>query len=295
MFKNLIYTFLLLVISSSFSVAQSNNSKINTLEDSLSVVGKAIFSRISEPERIQKNFQFVKSLVHLLKEKNSFGYPLKKLSMISILNSPDNNFRIFSWNVPLDDGSYLYYGSIQIKTNDGSLKLYPLLDKTFEFKDPQSEISQPSFWYGAQYYAIQKLSNNTYLLLGWKGHHADYSQKVIEILTIGANNNISLGKNIFTEDLKLARKIFSYTRQASMYLQYNNQLKRIEFDHLVPADPKLKSNYKYYGPDLSYDAYRIEDGRLIFQSNIEVLNPVRGDEDRFLSPNRKDIKKDSGF
>lgn len=268
---------------------------MKNLEDSLSVVGKAIFSRISEPERIQKNFQFVKSLVNFLKEKHSYENPLEKLSMISIINSPDDNFRIFSWNVPLDDGSFLYYGSIQFKTKDGSLKLYPLLDKTFEFKDPLIEITTASFWYGSQYYDIQKLSDNTYVLLGWKGHHADFTQKVIEILTLEDDFKISLGKNVFTDDVKKTRSIFNYTREASMYLKFNAKLKRFEFDHLVPADPKFISNYKYYGPDLSYDAYRLENGRLIFEEDIEVLNPVRGDEDLFLAPNRKEIKKNSGL
>lgn len=287
--------FLILLSCSTAGYAQQSEVKLQHWQDSLASLGKAMFSRLSEPERMQKNFTFVKTLVSALKEKNSFQYLFTKLSMISILNSPDRNFRIFSWNLPLDDGSYLYYGAIQFPGKNGELQLKPLLDKTFEIKDPDHASLKTDNWYGAQYYDIQKLADNTYVLLGWKGHHATYTQKVIEVMQVAAGGVVTFGKNVFTEDNKLARKIFNYTQQASMFLKFNPQAKRYEFDHIVPADPKLKGNFKYYGPDLSFDAYNLENGSLRFQPDVEVLNPIRGDEDSFLAPNRKDIKKDSGF
>ncbi len=286
---------LLIICCSSIAQGQSNVVKLEVWQDSLASLGSAMFSRLSEPERMQKNFTFVKTLVSALKEKESYQFSFPKLKMISILSSPDQKFRVFSWNLPLDDGSFLYYGAIQFPSKNGQLQLVPLLDKTFEIKDPLTTQVQSNSWYGAQYYDIQKLDANGYVLLGWKGHHADYTQKVIEILEIKGEKSVSFGKNVFTDDQKLMRKIFNYTRQASMYLKYNTELRRYEFDHLVPADSKLKGNFKYYGPDLSYDAYYLEDGRLRFKDDIEINNPVRGDEDRFLAPNRKEIKKESGF
>lgn len=270
-----------------------NNQKMNVWQDSLEGLGKKIFGKLAETERVESNFSFVKTLVSALKEPNSFYFTFDKLSMISILNAPDNAFRIFTWNLPLQDGSYLYYGTIQYKS--GTIKLTPLLDKTFQIANPEQDILPAKEWYGAQYYDIIPLSKERYVLLGWKGHHADYSKRVIEVLHVSTKGEVTFGGNIFSDDTKLARKIFSYTRQATMYLKYNTANKQIEFDHMVPAAPSLKGNYKYYGPDLSYDGYVLDQGKLVFKENIEIQNPVREDDDRYIDPRKPNKKLKSGL
>lgn len=256
--------------------------KMNAWQDSLQQLGMKMFARVTDAERIESNSNFVKTLVSALKETNSFHYQFENLKMISILKSPDNSFRIFSWNIPLADGSFLYYGSIQF--NSPSLKLKPLLDKTFQIEGVDKKILANTHWYGAQYYDIVSLSKGHFVLLGWKGHHADYTQKVIDILNISSTGEIEFGAPVFSEDKEMVRKVFSYTREASMYLKYEPQKQFIIFDHIVPADPNLKGNYKYYGPDLTYDAYHVKDGKLLLNENITVQNPVRGDEDQYNDP-----------
>lgn len=256
-------------LSSSLS-ALAQAGDFQSMEDSLKIYGQDMFALPSEPDRLQSNFSFIKLLVQTLKMENSFDYPFDDLDMVSILTPPDGSFRIFSWNIPLNDGSYLYYGSIQFRTDDGSLKLVPLLDKTFEISDPDKKILSDDNWYGAQYYEILPLQDS-YILLGWKGHTADYTQKVIEILTVG-HGHAKFGKNVFSDSPDLARKIFNYTRQASMYLKFHASGKHIIFDHIVPMDSESEGNYKYYGPDLSYDSYVLRGGRLVLEENVEFLN-----------------------
>lgn len=291
MLRNCFLSFTLLIICS-FGYGQ-NNAKMNVWQDSLLKLGTRMFGEIAETERIESNFSFVKTLVSALKEPNSFYFDFEKLRMISILNSPDRSFRIISWNLPLQDGSYLYYGTIQYKA--GTIKLTPLLDKTFQINAPEEDVVSNKNWYGAQYYQMIPLSKNQYVLLGWKGHHADYTKKVIDVLTFAPNGDVSFGAPIFSDDSKLTRKIFSFTRQASMYLKYNEAENRIEFDHIVPADPSLKGNFKYYGPDLSHDGYLIEQGKLVFKEDIQVQNPVSEDEGRYIDPRKPDKKLKSGL
>ncbi|MBE8720421.1 hypothetical protein C4F40_06765 [Sphingobacterium sp. Ka21] len=265
-------------------------------QDSLVRLGNKIFRSPAEPERLDNNFKFVKTLVSALKEPNSYYYSFEQLNMIAILSSPDNNFKIFTWNVPLEDGSYLYYGAIQHKTANGQINLTPLLDKTFEINAVDSSILSNIEWYGAQYYDIVSLGKNRYVLLGWKGHHTEYTQKVIEILSLNGDDQVELGASVFLENSKLTRRIFSYTRQATMYLKYNGTYNRIEFDNLVPADPNLKGNFKYYGPDLSYDAYEVtKEGKLKLLVDVEVKNVERGNEDQYIDPTKPDKKRKSGF
>lgn len=253
-------------------MAQEIPYKLQVMEDSLVVYGQDMFAKVSEPDRIDNNFSFVRLLVNTLKESHSFNYDFKKLDMISIVNSPDQSFRLFSWNIPLDDGSFLYYGSVQFKTEDGSLKLIPLLDQTFEIEEADQTVLPSSKWYGAQYYEIIPLKERQYIVVGWKGHTPEYTQKVIDILSIDSNGDISFGDYVFSDDPKMARKIFNYTRQASMYLRFHEDESTIFFDHIIPVAPEMQGEYKYYGPDLSYDAYQIKDSKLIFLQNVELLN-----------------------
>lgn len=260
---------LFLLINSYASFGQ-NIQKMQSWQDSLSGLGQKIFAKTGEVERMESNFSFVKTLVSALKETNSFYYDFDKLNMISIIKSPDASFRIFSWNVPLQDGSYLYYGAIQQKS--GSLKLTPLLDKTFEIMNADNDVVANDRWYGAQYYEIIPFKKNQYILLGWKGHHAEYSKKVIEVLNILPSGQITFGAAVFSDSPNVSRKIFSYTKRATMLLRYNANLKRIEFDNILPLEGKATDNFKYYAPDMTHNGYRIGNDKLEFEENVEVLN-----------------------
>jgi hypothetical protein len=265
MLKNCFLTFCLLW-GCLLSFGQ-NVQKMQVWQDSLFQLGQKVFAQTAEVERIESNFLFVKTLVSALKEINSYYYDFDKLNMISAVRSPDDNFRIFTWNVPLQDGSYLYYGSIQFKS--GNLKLIPLLDKTFEITDIHTDMLNNNQWYGAQYYEIVSFRPNQYLLLGWKGHDFLVSQKVVEVLTFDAKGNVKLGAPIFSDNSHIARKIFSYAKQATMLVRYNKNENRIEFDHLVPLEGGKKDQNI---PDLSHDAYILRKNDLALQKNITILN-----------------------
>jgi len=273
--------------------AQVNFYNMNKWQDSLLRLGKEMYNLQGEAERMDKNFTFVKTLVSSLKEKHSYLYNFEKLDMISVLRSPDDKFRVFSWHIPLNDGSYLYYGAIQSKTKDGKLQLSGLLDKTFEIENPEIAVVGTDYWYGAQYYDMVPLGQD-YVLLGWKGHGSTYSKKVIEILHV-ENGVFKLGKPVFSDESKITRKIFNFTREASMYLKYHPENKQIIFDHIVPADPSLKGNFRYYGPDLTFDAYEIQNGKLQYQSDILFQNPTREADDLNLVPGKALPNKKSGL
>lgn len=245
-----------------------NLQKMQVWQDSLFHLGQKIFSNTSEVERLESNFLFVKTLVSALKEPNSYFYNFDRLNFISSVRSPDDTFRIFSWNIQLQDGSYLYYGSIQQKS--GSLKLTPLLDKTFEIANVDKDVVNTTNWFGAQYYEIIPYQKDKYLLLGWKGHDTKNTKKVIEVLRFMPNGEIKLGESIFLDDPTLSRKIFTYAKEATMLLKFQNAENRIVFDHLVPLENG--SITKIFVPDLTHDAYVLESKGLKLQQDVLVLN-----------------------
>lgn len=240
-------------------------------QDSLRQLGEDMYRKQAESERLAANFAFIKTLVRVLKLPHSFDFDFDSLDMISIRPSPDREFRIFSWPIRLSDGSYLYYGTIQLRTRDGTLKLFPLLDKTYQISDPEEAITRADQWYGAQYFDIIPHAGS-YILLGWKGHNPQVTQQVIDVLTIDRENDTAwFGKTIFDAPgfEKYARIIFRFAAGLSMHLTYQPDANRIIYDHLVPSDPQHKGKFEHYGPDLTFDAWILDSKKLRLVENAD--------------------------
>jgi hypothetical protein len=265
-------TGLLLLFMCFTSLKAQELDKIRFWEDSLQQLGIDMYQNPNEPERLQSNFLFVRTLVQALKMPESFHYTFDSLHMISKLYAPDRSFRLISWHIPLNDGSYLYYGTIQMQTEDGQLQLFPLMDKTFEMEAPHTSITSNNQWYGAQYYEIIPF-NDSYLLVGWKGHSSEITQKVIEVLTFDKENGTpQLGKTIFQSNAHVnhARIIFSFAKGLHMYVRYHEKERQIVFDHLVPQSNSHVGNYAFYGPDMSLNAWFLGKDKLEWKENIPL-------------------------
>lgn len=278
------------------AVAQSTEAQsLSSLQDSLARLGYLMYNEPSEPERLKANFQFVRTLVAALKIPHSYSFAFDSLHMISILNAPDDRFRLFSWHLPLNDGSYLYYGAVQLKTADGSLRMYPLHDRTYQIDSPETTATTGDQWYGAQYYRIVPL-NTDYILLGWKGYSPEETHKVIEVLQLD-EGGIRLGKRIFTgEGVEQAvRMIYRFNRNVSMYLDYDPAQRWIVFDHLSPSDGAYTGLWEHYGPDMSYDAWELRNGRLILIPDIPLVNPPSPNDDLYNDPEKPGSHPKSGL
>ena len=143
--------------------------------------------------------------------------------------------------------------------------MYPLNDYSPMLQHPEDSVTSNVKWYGAQYYKIIPVYSPKlyYVLLGWKGNNEKSTKKVIDVLSM-VNDKPQFGLPIFEEHGKtLDRVVFEYTRQASMLLKYEPDQNLIVFDHLSPPDAKHKSNQDTYGPDLSYDGFKLKNGKWV--------------------------------
>lgn len=281
-----------LILKAQHSDDSANRKKLNSLQDSLKATSFQIYNNNSEPERYNASYTFIKSLVKALKIPHSFNFHFDSLKAVSIQTAPDQKFRIFSWHVMNNDGSYRYYGTIQMNNPEGKLEMFPLIDFSSGIKNPSDTITTNEKWFGAQYYRIIPVTANVrtpyYILLGWKGNTIKSNKKVIEILHF-ENGRPVFGMPVFDGDKNdpgKKRIIFEYTRQASMVLNYEPQQAMIIFDHLAPPDPKLEGKYDLYGPDFSYDGYKIQNGRLKLISDLKVENPPTEKDEQFNDPRK---------
>ncbi|MEJ5995309.1 hypothetical protein WG904_12860 [Pedobacter sp. Du54] len=269
----------------------NNTPQLDKFQDSLLILSEETFSAKEDLLRFEKNSAFIKKFIAALKINGSFTYGFDSLKRISILKASDNSFRIITWFVPLNDGTYRYYGTIQMATANGTLKLFPLNDATSSLTDPYA-ITNSKNWLGARYYEIVPMVINGkqpyFILLGWKGNNLKTSKKVIDVLSFEKNEPV-FGKNIFettkNEALK-NRVIFEYSKQNTMTLIWDRKVNMIVFDHLAPYEPKMVGNFEFYGSDLSFDAYKITWGQLSLSENVPLRNEATANEDSYKSPKK---------
>lgn len=259
---------------------------LEQLEDSIQSLFNKIILTKNDQDKLNYNSKIENIFNQILNEENSFEYPFNKLKHVSKLSSDDGLLRIFTWNLPYNNGIYEYFGFIQIKSKNNSISLIKLTDNSNEISSPQDKILNNDNWYGALYYKIltNTYKNKTYYtLFGWDGNDNFTNKKIIETLEIKhkktqfGNPIIKMGNETYN------RIIFEYAKQVKMMLRYDEKEKLIVFDHLAPSLKKFKGQYMYYGPDLSQDGLQFIDGYWILKPNLDMRNKNK-------NSNKKQIK-----
>ncbi|WP_316844906.1 hypothetical protein [Pedobacter psychrodurus] len=273
--------------------AQQTPNKLVAFQDTLIKISANVLMAQSDAQKLELNGRFVKTLVEALKTPNSFAFAFDSLKNISVIQSPDHTFRVLSWYLPLEGGSYRYYGAIQMNTKSGPLKLYPLIDQTENLSDPNI-ITNNQKWFGARYYEILPVTSGNrmpyYVLLGWKGNTQLTNKKVIEILSFN-KDNLSFGAPVFDgKELKgKNRVIFEYAKSNAMTLKTDLKAGMIVFDHLASFDPEIKDKFEYYGSDGTFDGFKIIGGRLKLQEDLTLNNDPNASDELYADP-KKNVK-----
>jgi len=199
--------------------------------------------------------------------------------------SDNSKLRIFTWNVPVSNGTNKYFGFIQL-TND-SIKVIPLRSSGSDPVDFESKQLTPQTWYGALYYKLIEVNiggQTAYTLLGWDGYSTTSNRKLIDVLEIDKAGNIFFGMPVFkTETGIKSRVVKEYAEKANMLLRYDyqaimvkkrNKIKKEEtwliiMDRLVPMDPSMKGIPKYYvASGDTYDGYIFRNGLELIKKNF---------------------------
>ncbi len=287
---HILFAFVLLCLN---TMAQQGKSNLDIFQDSLIKISMATVVAETDANKADLNGRFVKNLVEALKTPNSFTYPFDSLKNVSVIKSPDKAFRILSWYVQQENGTYRYFGTIQMNTGKGPLKLYPLIDQTDNITDA-NVITNNQKWFGARYYDIVPVTSGNrspyYILLGWKGNTLNTTKKVIEILSFD-RELVKFGLPVFDgKELKdKNRIIFEYTKSNAMTLRVDQKAGMIVYDHLAPFDPEMVGKYEFYGSDGTFDGFKIIGGRLKLQEGLELNNDPSATDEQYADP-KKNVK-----
>lgn len=272
--------FLLLIVfiaGNSFGqqITRSDRELLRNMEDSMKIVSREIIQGRSAESRFIADSQFTKMLVRALKVKNSIQYPFDSLLSISKLSPKDSSFKIFTWQLVINENLVRQHGAIQMKTNDGSLKLFPLIDRTSQIEKPEDTIANNFGWVGAVYYQLiekKAFGNTFYTLLGYDENNMSSNKKIIEILTFNNAEPQFGGSNFSFRDNSLnkksvARYIMEYKKDASPRLTYDADMDMILFEHLISETGEINKKYTYI-PDGDYEGLKWKDGKWVHINKV---------------------------
>ena len=241
-------------------IAHADQLTLQKKEDTLKKLAYNIINGRTSEACIGADSEFTRLFVKALKVKNSFYYPFDSILNISKLTAPDSSFKIFTWQLVISDNLVRQHGAIQMRTADGSLKLFPLIDKSDNTDNMEDTVADHMGWMGAVYYNIilKKEDNKRfYTLLGYDENNLRSNKKIIEVLTF-KNGEPVFGGPFFSfqgggfHATYKNRVVMEYKKHAGPRLTYDRDDDMIIIEHLVS---ETHEQYKKYTlvPDGDYE------------------------------------------
>ena len=261
---------LLAGISLAQKISPADKKSLLAKEDSLKELSRKMVFSESAADRFRSDSVFIRTFVRALRTPQSFYFPFDSLS-ISKLYAPDSSFRIFTWQMKKDEYVLLQKGAIQMRTRDGSLKLYPLFDNSMFTSKLNDSLRSAQNWIGAIYYRIVKKSHNGknyYTLLGFDDFSVNSNKKWMDILHFDNNGEPQFGGQLISfrnDSIKrptLARFSIEYKKEAKTFFNYDPELDMIIVDHLISETDEPEKKFTYV-PDGDYEAFKWENGQWV--------------------------------
>jgi hypothetical protein len=243
-------------------------------EDSLKGLSKQIVFGSNPAISLRADSNFVRTFVRALKTRNSFYYPFDSVA-ISKLYAPDSSFRIFTWQWQKDEYVYLQRGAIQMRTADGSLKLFPLHDASMFTGKPEDSARTNNNWIGAIYYKIiQKQYNGKqyYTLLGFDDYSIASNKKWMDVLSFQNGVPVFGGpffsfKNDTTKKPIQSRFSIEYKKEAKTFFNYDEENDMVVFDHLI-SETEEPSKKETLVPDGDYEGFKWMNGQWVHVDKV---------------------------
>jgi hypothetical protein len=248
----------------------SQLEELQSREDSLKIYADSMIHAINPGKRFMSDSNFVRMLVRALRIPHSFEYSFDSLQTISRIYAPDSSFRIFTWQLKKDEYFYFQKGAIQMRTKDGSLRLFPLFDASMFTAKPIDSVRSRNNWIGAIYYkVIQKTwqGKNYYTLLGFDGFTVGSNRKWMEVLTFNESTGepqfggpfFKLKHDTSSKEQLLYRFVIEYKKEASTTFNYNGEMDMVIVDHLI-SETEEPHRPETYIPDGDFEGFQWKQG-----------------------------------
>jgi len=254
---------------------KADQQKLIKKEDSLQTFAYKIIQGINASDRFNADSLFTRTFVRALSTKNSFYYPFDSLISISRIYAPDSSFRIFTWQMVINENIIRQHGAIQLRTADGSLKLFPLIDKSDVIQNTGDTTGDNYGWVGAIYYNIVLTTfqgKKYYTLLGFDENNIRSNKKVIEVLHFENDKPVFGGRYFSIPSGSLiakspARYIMEYKKESSAKLNYDEGMGLIIAEHLISETKEPQKKWTYVS-DGDFEGFKWVNGKWVFIDNV---------------------------
>jgi hypothetical protein len=285
--KKLLALFIVLSLCyGSFSqrLTSTNVHLLEKKQDSLKKLANMIMDGRNVENVMDADSMFTRVLVRALKVDNSFYYPFDSLKTISKLIPPDSSFRIFTWQMVLSEDLVRQHGAIQMRTKDGSLKLFPLIDRSDVVDDMADTVADNLGWMGAIYYRIiqkEAYGKKFYTLLGYDENNMKSNKKVIEVLTFPEGKPLFGGPYFSFPDNSISKKfqnryVMEYKKHAGPRLAWDEEQDMIMVEHLISETNEPQKKYTYI-PDGDYEGLRWTGGKWVHINKVYTFKLNNGE------------------
>jgi len=280
-----------------FQGVMSGQDQLIEAENKLVVQYNAILDSGNDEVRTKGHDLFYQTMKKTLELPGAFEYPFDKLVTISKLQPDDNQFRIFTWNLQNDAGSHGFYGLVQLNpkiTRNKVEKVIELINQPGVLEKTENKSFAANKWPGAVYYELipfKKGGKTYYTVAGWRGFDKGLTQKILDVIVL-QGESVKFGYPLFKMQNRSQRRVvFTFNGKISMLLFYDQKIKRFVFDHLAAQNNIVTENYRFYGPDGSYDAFIKDKKEWLFEPKYDARNKESKD-DLFYNPvSDPDIEK----
>lgn len=164
-----------------------------------------------------------------------------------------------------------------MKTADGSLKLFPLIDMSDFSLNPVDSVRSNFEWIGAVYYKIIEKSYNNknyYTLFGFDNNDVQSTKKWLEVLTFNDQGKPQFGGRYFNypnDTIKAPqpayRFLLEYKKDAAARINYDPEMDLIVFDHLISESKDPTKKYTLV-PDGDHEGFKWKDGKWIYIEKV---------------------------
>jgi hypothetical protein len=262
-----IFIFSLFIFTTAFAQTTLSPKQLLTFqrtEDTLKALSNTVFSDSIKANRLEASKKLENTLLRVLAQRGSFEYAFDSLTSIAIKQPEDRRFRIFTWQLYVDENTYQYGGIIQVNTK-GKPKIYRLEDHASEIVDaPEEETLTADRWHGALYYNIKQCvfeGKPHYILFGFNGLRFFEKRKLMDVLSFDKKGNPIFGAPLFVRKdgeeaaVVKSRIILDYSAESTIRLNFDTEENMIIFDNLIAMKGQLPNQGTVMVTDGSYRGY----------------------------------------
>jgi len=278
-------SFLIIAIALAASV---NAQNLVAIEDSIAFHHEILRNTVSDDLRKKASEKMKGFFMDAFTTAECFDFGFEKLQLCKI-TSDDKRVRLINWNVSMMDGTHEYVCYVLLKNSKTKVFSWTeLTDNARQTEKVETKYLTAEKWYGTLYYEIipmgKKKKNDSYTLLGWDGCDRLTTKKIIDVLKINGDK-LRFGEEVFKSELKHSKRIvYEYSDEVSASVKYYPRKKHIVCDHLSPRNPLMQGIFADYGPEGTYDRWILENGKWIFEENIDVSSYTEDDKRPFSLP-----------